>query len=245
MVTDNSCSNVTLMGLCNSLHYLRTNTHAKSNTHVKPRPGRKSSAPQRERNPRSGSLKVPRYKAPGAGQSHHSSPGCHRTPGAFFSIAYVRVCWDADKEWRKKGRHKLFPSFLFFFHMHRTAFCSPFFFSLWGKGVLVWITWLQFTWDKTKEAKKAGERRHRIRQRDALMVRIPLSQSTLMDKEKSGDFGVGCQFVAWRRYKGSLLWRTALVFVSVRPITSPLVSPFCIFYQYCLVLNARCSVTVS
>lgn len=39
--------------------------------------------------------------------------------------------------------------------------------------------------------------------------------------KKSGDFWTGGRCVAWRGYKGSLLRGTALVVVSVRPVTSP------------------------
>lgn len=45
--------------------------------------------------------------------------------------------------------------------------------------------------------------------------------------KKKCEFWIGGQCVAWRGYKGSLLGRKALVFVSVRPVMSPVLSPFC------------------
>lgn len=122
--------------------------------------------------------------------------------------------------------------FSFFFYRHRTAFCPTvlFFFNLREKRVLVLITWLQFTWDRKKRRRRRKQREQRKEgnrgnERGNTEIHswlgFPYHSQHSWIMKKSGDFWTGGRCVAWRGYKGSLLRGTALVVVSVRPVTSP------------------------
>lgn len=65
------------------------------------------------------------------------------------------------------------------------------------------------------------------------MVRIPFSQSTLMENKKVVIFWDWCRMDG---IQGVFVVKNN---ACVCTIVSPLVSPLCIFYQYCLVLSAR------
>lgn len=191
-----------------------------------------------------GSLRVPGLKAPGAGHSHHISPGLsHRGPGAFFTL-----CQSLLRRWQRVAIERKTQAFSFFSFLFSYAQnCFPLFFSFKREGGdRFWSHDYNSPEIKQRAQRKEGRggmkegEGGRIRQRDALMVRIPLSQSTFTDSGgKKWWFLDGGPVRTWRGYRGSLLSRTALVFVSVWHILSSLVSPFCVFYQHGLVLNAR------
>lgn len=92
----------------------------------------------------------PGLKLQEGGQSHRSSPGLRSIflyMSEFVETRGQRVALE--------GKTQAFHFFSFLFSYAQNCFLFPtFFFHLRGKGVLVLITWLQFTWDKTKDAKK-------------------------------------------------------------------------------------------
>ena len=125
----------TFSGLLISPHYLRTNTHTRQNKHSRQTEAGpqifRSTAGQKSAEWLS---EGPRFKAPGAGLSRHSSPGWAAALLDYFSLLYVRVCWDADKEWHEQGKTQAFSFFSFLFSYAQNCFLFPIFFFFLFKG---------------------------------------------------------------------------------------------------------------
>lgn len=184
-----------LLGLFISLYFsplllfAHKHKHAKTNTHVKLRPGRKSSGAQREGYSQSGSMKLLGLKL----QEPDSPTTAPRAESPRSRSIFLYMSEFGETQTKSGGTREGTSLFLLFSYAQNCFLFPTFFFHLRRKGVLILITWLQFTWDKTKGAKKRGERRTergRIKQRDALMVGILLSQLTFRDNEKNVNFGL-------------------------------------------------------
>lgn len=131
----NSYRYITWLGLfipCHfsHLHHLCTNTHTHTHT---PKHSRQTEAGPQILSCAAGAKSPewlsdsPRFKAPGAGQSHRSSRAELPRSWSFFLFMSEFVETRITSGGRREDTSP-FPSFLFFFYMHKTAFCSPLFF---------------------------------------------------------------------------------------------------------------------
>lgn len=123
--------------------------------HVKPRPGHKSSAARQSRTKSPQWLPdSPRYKSSRSRTLPPQLPG-PESPRSWSIFYFMR----RGQRVAIERKTQAFSFFSFLFSYAQNCFLFPFF-HLRGKGVIVLITWLQFTWDKTKGAKTGGERRN-------------------------------------------------------------------------------------
>lgn len=147
-------------------------THTTKNTHVKPRSLHESSAAQREKkNPRNVSCEAPECPAPGGPARPAAAP--RRPPGASPALPDLFALY----VWQRVAVEEKTHGFSSIFSYAQNCFLFPSFFFLW-RGLLVLITWLEFTWDKG--AKKGGQSRT-----ERCTHSIPWSQSTFVDHGKT------------------------------------------------------------